>query len=264
MDADPGPGGDFDVQEHGPLHLTQERCEVVPHVAAQLPEFRREPVQPLQRLGAELAAVRGGPVLARQPVEGLDQAGGVREVAFDHRSLGPAVVGIVIRGIAGPAAAPGEEAGPVPQGHQVRGANPPARPGEQAHQRIRAARIGQDPEGRDEVDDLGGVQQPAESDDLVRNPAHLEFAPDAFHLGAPAAQHRHGGRLRLGCRPRRNQSPGTSIRRPRSPRPRPRRCQSAPSPPGPGPRPGSAAAAEPRRSRRCPARRPVPSGRRPC
>ena len=54
MDADPRPRGNFDVQEHRPFDLAQQGGEVVPHVAAQLPELVREPLQPAAGLGLSL------------------------------------------------------------------------------------------------------------------------------------------------------------------------------------------------------------------
>lgn len=49
VDADPRAGCHFDVEQHGPLHLPQERGEVVAQVAAQLPQFDRQPGQPAAR-----------------------------------------------------------------------------------------------------------------------------------------------------------------------------------------------------------------------
>ena len=203
MDADPGPRRNFDVQEHRPFDLAEQSGEVVAHVAAQLPELVREPLQAVPGLRAQPAAVRRGPAVAGQPVQGLDQAGGVRDVAFDHgvvRRL--AVVRHPVRRrrrpAAGAAPTPGQETGPVPQGHQVRRADPPPRAGQQAHEGVRAARVGQDPERSDKVDDFRRVQQPAEPNDFIGNAPDFELAANAFHLCPPPAQDSHGRRSRVG------------------------------------------------------------------
>ena len=61
-------------------------------------------------------------------------------------------------------------AGPRRERVQVRGAEPRARAGEQAHEGVAAGRVVRGLQEGDQVDHLGRGEQPAEPDDLDRQP----------------------------------------------------------------------------------------------
>ena len=197
VDADPGLRGYLDVQPDGPFGLAQQRLEVVVDESAQVTQLVTQRAQPGQCLGTQGATVAGDPVRVRQVVKGLDQARGVVQFrpglpAGDFLgALGcievfrPAVLEREF-------AAPRQESRPVGKGHQVGRTDAPARPGQQPHQVVRTVGVNQHVERRDDVGDLGHAQQPAEAQDLVRDPGVLQPAGDGGQLRAGAAEHRHG------------------------------------------------------------------------
>ena len=78
---------------------------------------------------------------------------------------------------------------PLVQPVEVGGPQPAHRAGEQTHERITAARVSDRAQRGDQVEDLGGQQQPAETDDLVGNAGGVERLHHRTELGSLAAQH---------------------------------------------------------------------------
>ena len=121
---------------------------------------------------------------------------------------------------------------PLPQRREVGHPEPPAGPGEQADGGRPRQRVGDQPQGAGEVAHLRGVEQPAQPDDLHRQPAGAQRGGDRVHVGPATDEHRRGGRraARLG-RVRATARP--PRRRPRRPRPR-RRAAARPGRRRPG------------------------------
>ena len=99
---------------------------------------------------------------------------------------------------AGGSAAPrtAEHAGPAGQRLQVRGAELPSRSGEHPHRRGPGRRVDEQPQHRDQVGDLGFVQQTTETDHLDRDAAGRQRRDDAGHVASAAEQHGGGRRCR--------------------------------------------------------------------
>ncbi|MCY1227244.1 hypothetical protein D9M72_395070 [compost metagenome] len=87
VDADAGAGRHLDVEEHGPFHFAQKRREVIAHKSAELPEFSRQGMQPVEGCRAQRPAVGRGPSFPRQPVQGFHKARRIGDVALDHRGV---------------------------------------------------------------------------------------------------------------------------------------------------------------------------------
>ncbi len=79
---------------------------------------------------------------------------------------------------------------PPPQRGHVGGAQPPARPGEDAHRRRPGGGVGRQPQHRDDVGHLGHRQQARQSDHLDRHPAGGERVGDRRGIGVAPHQHR--------------------------------------------------------------------------
>ena len=119
------------------------------------------------------------------------------------------------------------ELGPRVQSVEVRGAEPTHRAGQQPHEGVAATRIGNRPQRRDEVEDLGGEQQAPQPDHFVGDVGLVQCLHDRTELRTLAAQHRcrrpraaarlrqPGGQvcrlLQMGADPRHRDVPGTGV-----------------------------------------------------
>ena len=89
------------------------------------------------------------------------------------------------------------------QRREVARADPPAGAGEQPAQRVAGGRVDEHGERRDDVGDLGHLEQAAEPDDLHRQAALAQRRRDAGQLLAGPDEHRH----RRAARPSAGRSP---------------------------------------------------------
>ena len=197
----PGQRGEFDIEAQHGLDLVDHGGQLVPEHTAQVSHVPAQCAQPAHALGTDPATARGDPALGGQCLERLDQARAVHDVRHDHGLLGilagggRVVGGLRILAARGPLVAALEGRGPVAECREVACTQPPPGTGEQSGEGIRAARIGEDVEHRDDVGDLRGVQQPTQPDHFVGDVPGFEFQAQGFELRAFAAQHGHGGHL---------------------------------------------------------------------
>ena len=81
---------------------------------------------------------------------------------------------------------------PLPEAVEVGRPEQSRRPREQPHQTVAAGGVLDDRQQRDDVGDLGGEEQPPETDDLVGNPPQREGVDDGGELTSLAAEDRRG------------------------------------------------------------------------
>ena len=183
-----GPGGHLDVEQQGPLDLDDELGEGQRRSRAQSAQQVAEPGQPVAAGGRQPQTGGVLPVLPRQRVERLDDAGLVDDIALHLAgvALRLPLAGVALRR-AGSAAqrpsalrsrAPSRHIGPV-------SSRISASPRSGSAMTCRAA---------DDVDDLGRAQQAAQTHDLDREPGRPQGGLDRDELGPGAAQDRSRGR----------------------------------------------------------------------
>lgn len=173
----------LDVEQQDPLDVGDEVDQRGGHSSAQHGELAGQPTQPRETHGR---VARRGP----RVVEGVDQAGALGVLAGER--------GRDRVGHAGADRAPGtgggEPARAAPQGGEVGATHAPPRPGEQPHRGPAGQRVDHETQRRDDVTDLGLVQQPAEPDDLDGQVARAQRGGQRGHVGAAPHQHRAGRR----------------------------------------------------------------------
>ena len=198
-----GRRGHLDVETGHRDDAVHEVGQRVADAAAQQPDLRRELAEPAQRLG--VVVERAG------VVEGVEQRHDVGRV--DARDRRIELVGDV--GVVEAATTAGEVRRPLAEQREVAQPHPPARAGEQPHQRRVGGGVVQHVEHRDDLGDLRHREHAVDADHLDGQPAVGQRAHERRVVGGGAAQHRDlaGARARVDLLARRGRRPTPSPRR---------------------------------------------------
>jgi hypothetical protein len=198
-------GGQLDVQAGDGEHPVQHVHQRVAERAAQLPYLGGEPGEAHPGLGREAQAVVavagvGGAVASPAVEEGLQRVGerdGLGGVGPGRGGGQP--LGVAGRGVRSGRAVPDQQPGAASEQCQVARPDPPARAGEQPHQRGVRGGVLEHLADRDQVGHLGQPEQPGEPDHLDRHVPGHQRGVDVRELGGGAAQ--HGDRAGRGAGP---------------------------------------------------------------
>ena len=201
--AHPRPRGHLDVEPEQPLGLADELGQRQVGVRPQRAQQPRQLAEAVEGGVGELPAGPAVPPARREIIERVHDAALVDDVALEHDipvvgGGSPVVDGAAhgrpAAGSRRPATRVRELAGPGGQRMQVGDPQPGAGPGEQADQRVAARRVVCRAQGGDQVDDLRGLQQAPQPDDLDRQTHRAQRRLERPELGPLAAQdrRRHG------------------------------------------------------------------------
>ncbi|MFC5043059.1 hypothetical protein [Ornithinimicrobium kibberense] len=162
----------LEVQAQGAFRLDHEVGQGQPGQRTEPAQHRGQSADPVPALGRELAAPGAEPADGWWVVERLGQ----------HRCVLPPVG-------PGTVARPAQLTRPGPEGVHVPGPQPADGAGEQPHHLIPAGGFLGRPQHGDQVEDLGGVEQPAQPDHLHRQPSSTQRVDHRRELGPGPAEH---------------------------------------------------------------------------